>query len=107
MFGFGKKDAFDALYGPGGLLERGVIGERSAPVPIEARGDIAPAGDSVEATPGEDKPVPVIQVSDLPNAQFEYRWHDGESYAGGFGPTQMLIVDYWTLRARSAQLYET
>lgn len=93
MFGFGKKDSFDVLFGRGGIFEKGVIGERRAPAQITA---------SVEG-----KPVPVIQVSDLPDSQVEYRWHDGESYAGGFGPTQVLLVDYWTLRARSAQLYET
>src|SRR5690606_30042537 len=93
MFGFGKKDSFDVLFGRGGIFEKGVIGERRAPAQITA---------SVEG-----KPVPVIQVSDLPDSQVEYRWHDGESYAGGFGPTQVLLVDYWTLRARAAQLYET
>jgi lambda family phage portal protein len=92
MFGFGKKDAFDALYGKGGILAHGV-----AATPLASH----------NAHVIDGKHVPVIQVSDLPNAQFEYRWHDGESFAGGFGPTQLLIVDYWTLRARSAQLFET
>jgi lambda family phage portal protein len=35
------------------------------------------------------------------------RVHDGEKYPGGFGPTELLTFDYWTLRQRSAQLYET
>ena len=30
---------------------------------------------------------------------------DGAKFAGGFGPTQIQITDYWTLRARSAQLF--
>lgn len=29
----------------------------------------------------------------------------GDKYYGGFGATQIYEVDYWTLRARSAQLY--
>lgn len=31
--------------------------------------------------------------------------HDGGKFAGGFGPTQIQTTDYWTLRARSAQLF--
>lgn len=30
---------------------------------------------------------------------------DGGKFDGGFGPTQIHEVDYWTLRARSAQLF--
>ena len=36
-----------------------------------------------------------------------YSWDDGSKYPGGFGPTRVMIPDYWTLRARSAQLFET
>lgn len=36
-----------------------------------------------------------------------HRWHDGTKFAGGFGTTQILDVDYWTLRARSVQLFRT
>ena len=32
---------------------------------------------------------------------------DGEKFPGGFGPTQVLTPDYWTLRARSAELFST
>lgn len=32
--------------------------------------------------------------------------NDGEKFAGGFGLTQLLYTDYWTLRKRSAQLFE-
>jgi lambda family phage portal protein len=35
------------------------------------------------------------------------RWHDGEKYPGGFGPTELLTADYWTLRTRSTQLFKT
>ena len=30
---------------------------------------------------------------------------DGDKFPGGFGTTEYPIVDYWTLRARSAQLF--
>ena len=30
---------------------------------------------------------------------------DGGKFAGGFGPTQIQATDYWTLRARSSQLF--
>lgn len=33
-------------------------------------------------------------------------WHDGEKYPGGFGFTDLLTADYWTLRARSTQLFK-
>lgn len=33
-------------------------------------------------------------------------WHDGEKFAGGFGATNLLWTDYWTLRARSADLFQ-
>lgn len=33
-------------------------------------------------------------------------WHDGEKFFGGFGVTDVLEPDYWTLRARSSQLFE-
>ena len=31
--------------------------------------------------------------------------YDGGKFFGGFGPTQIQTLDYWTLRARSAQLF--
>ena len=52
---------------------------------------------------GEHAP-PSIAVSQLPAAR--WGWHDGEKYPGGFGPTELLLPDYWTLRARSAQLFK-
>ena len=30
---------------------------------------------------------------------------DGEKFPGGFGPTQLLTADYWTLRERSGELF--
>ena len=44
-----------------------------------------------------------------PTANFVDPWlnrlFDGDKFAGGFGETKLQIIDYWTLRARSAQLF--
>lgn len=40
-------------------------------------------------------------------AQVRQRWHDGDKYPGGFGFTELLTADYWTLRQRSAQLFKS
>lgn len=40
-------------------------------------------------------------------AGFENSVWDGGKFAGGFGQTQIQDVDYWTLRSRSAQLFNT
>jgi lambda family phage portal protein len=47
-----------------------------------------------------------IPVSALGSPAVNYGWHDGEKFAGGFGLTQILEPDYWTLRARSSQLFK-
>jgi lambda family phage portal protein len=59
-----------------------------------------------------DDPAPEMAVSDLMayNGQtspsgYQTSIFDGGKFAGGFGPTQLHLVDYWTLRARSAQLF--
>lgn len=36
---------------------------------------------------------------------YEFSVFDGSKFALGFGPTQMQMLDYWTLRARSSQLF--
>lgn len=36
---------------------------------------------------------------------FENSIYDGGKFFGGFGTTQLQTVDYWTLRARSSQLF--
>lgn len=38
-------------------------------------------------------------------APWENSIFDGGKFAGGFGTTQIQLTDYWTLRARSAQLF--
>ena len=62
------------------------------------------------------KSAPVISVDDLTNSILGYSGQnrqdhaqhsifDGGKFSGGFGPTQVYELDYWTLRARSAQLF--
>lgn len=59
----------------------------------------------------EDVPFPDLRVAALPEARVAageyYSVFDGEKFPGGYGPTRVLEVDYWTLRARSAELYRT
>lgn len=38
-------------------------------------------------------------------APWENSIYDGGKFSGGFGATQLQVTDYWTLRARSAQLF--
>lgn len=54
----------------------------------------------------------VLNVDDLPDAWASgnispmlSRFLDGEKYPGGFGPTHVYLVDYWTLRKRSVQMF--
>lgn len=59
--------------------------------------------------------LPVISVDDLPNAQIQalhsfgapasFSGFDGDKFFGGFGETKIFLTDYWTLRARSWQLF--
>lgn len=52
--------------------------------------------------------LPTYAVSDLRNAPpTRVATNDGEKFPGGYGVTELLIPDYWTLRARSSQLFET
>ena len=48
--------------------------------------------------------LPSVPVSAL--GPYTHGWHDGDKWQGGFGATQLLVTDYWTLRARSAQLFK-
>lgn len=66
----------------------------------------------------EDQPfsaLPSVSVTDLPSfsagpsgpAPVAWGWNDGDKFWGGYGPTVLQVTDYWTLRARSAELFET
>lgn len=78
MFGLGKKrDVYDALFGA-----------------------LPPAAPREVVDPGP----PVVAVTGLE----PYRWSydTGAKWQGGFGPTELIITDYWTLRQRSTQVFE-
>src|SRR5262245_39395481 len=53
-------------------------------------------------------PAPAIEPAaiGIGTAPVRYGYHDGEKFPGGFGFTDLLIPDYWTLRARSTQLFK-
>jgi lambda family phage portal protein len=50
--------------------------------------------------------LPIVPISALSPYEVVGRWHTGSKFEGGFGPTELLTTDYWTLRARSAQLFK-
>jgi lambda family phage portal protein len=83
MLGFGqKKDVFDVLFG-------------------------AHAADArLEFQPNPDPYAGLERGNVSALAPFQQKWHDGDKWAGSFGPTQLFAADYWTLRARSVQLFE-
>lgn len=65
-------------------------------------------------SPGAVNPHQVLTVSELEPfayagqtaySPWEQSIFDGAKFFGGFGDTQIQTVDYWTLRARSAQLF--
>lgn len=88
MLGLGrKKDVYDVLFGKGDR----------APIQVAVA-----ANDPVESVHQQPAVASTSQLS-----RWQYNWDDGEKFTGGFGPTQLLIADYWTLRARSTQLFET
>lgn len=50
---------------------------------------------------------PVHKVSAMaPGPAVRISYHDGEKFPGGWGATDLLVPDYWTLRQRSADLYK-
>ena len=63
------------------------------------------------------KAVPVLDINSLENwdpiayagqvapAPWQSSLYDGAKFFGGFGETQLYEMDYWTLRARSTQLF--
>ncbi len=52
---------------------------------------------------------PTLSIDDFQpaaiSAPFTDSYFDGDKFPGGFGATQILTTDYWTLRQRSAQLF--
>lgn len=54
---------------------------------------------------GKSKQGRVTALGQL--SPYRYSFDDGSKFAGGYGPTTLLFTDYWTLRARSSELFET
>lgn len=66
------------------------------------RSNNAEASDNVSAVDDLD---PFAYSGQTAFAPWENSIYDGGKFFGGFGATQIQHVDYWTLRARSAQLF--
>lgn len=49
---------------------------------------------------------PTISVDALGAFDFTQNFDTGDKFPGGFGQTRIVTPDYWTLRARAAQLFE-
>ncbi len=49
--------------------------------------------------------TPITALGQL--SPWRMSFDDGSKFAGGYGFTQLLATDYWTLRARSSELFET
>lgn len=89
------RDIFDTLFGRDAARAR-----------IEFAPD-APRASGAEAAPMADDADAFFEAyGQTGPARWQYSYDDGEKFAGGFGPTQLLLADYWTLRARSSELFE-
>lgn len=60
---------------------------------------------AVQPVVGVDQLKPYAFQGQFISDPFQASFFDGGKFATGFGPTQMLLVDYFTLRARSSQLF--
>lgn len=75
---------------------------RSTLATVRERGTAA-----LDAVRGAVSKVPTIAYSALGDFGLQQFYQNGSKFDGGFGATQLLTADYWTLRARSKQLFET
>lgn len=57
--------------------------------------------------PSRAQPAPVRMVTLSQLSPWRHSFDDGSKFAGGYGYTNLLTTDYWTLRARSSELFET
>jgi len=59
---------------------------------------------ATELVPVTVEPPPAVAYSQLP--PYTVDWDTGDKFPGGYGLTRVLAPDYWTLRARSSELFE-
>jgi lambda family phage portal protein len=52
-------------------------------------------------------PAPRVDASAYAAPAARLGFHHGEKFQGGFGATEILVTDYWTLRTRSVQMWKT
>lgn len=78
--------------------------------------EIATFNRELATLPNEQPAKMVVDVNALPQASgmaqrhappARFAWNTGESYPGGYGQTNILFDDYWTLRERSIELFKT
>lgn len=62
---------------------------------------------AAQAAPQATPTAPVVPVDALSPYDITQRWEDGSKFRGGYGSTNLLTTDYWTLRARSSELFDT
>lgn len=75
------------------------MGWRSYPL-IDERSE----PDAFAPPKGARASTPVITADSLP--AYRHVYDTGEKFFGGFGDTLLLTEDYWTMRARSSQVFE-
>jgi capsid protein len=61
----------------------------------------------VRAPRAAQPPARIIRAAARPDPRLDWGWDDGSKWQGGFGPTRLLFTDYWSLRNRSVDLFET
>lgn len=82
------------------------------PAAVQYNVELEPAPDGHTVEQGSLPTVSVDQLAaggvvENPNERGAQRWGvmDGEKFVGGYGPTELLTTDYWTLRQRSDTLF--
>ena len=85
--------------------------KRPAAITISEQTETVPAEPQIETVEQlveyltVDQLAPRAAAGQTQFADAQHSIFDGEKFYGGFGDTQIQHIDYWTLRARSAQLF--
>lgn len=67
--------------------------------------EASPVVDSGTSMVSVDQLDPFAYSGQTSQAPWQNSIFDGGKFSGGYGPTDLLQVDYWTLRQRSAELF--